>query len=75
MRIYQYFQQGQAPGREIHPDGLTSAKVIKGWKAHLLMGCEEGWPWQSAIERLRGAMTLLCQSLGEKQELFPQTQG
>lgn len=63
LRIYQYFQQGQAPGREIHPDGLTSAEVIKGEKAHLLIGCEEAWPWQSAIARLRGDMTLLHKSL------------
>jgi len=60
LRIYQYFQQGQAPGREIHPGGLTIAEVIKGQQAHILTGCEEAWTWQSAIERLRGEMTLLC---------------
>lgn len=26
LRIYQYFQRGQAPVRKIHPGGLTSAR-------------------------------------------------
>lgn len=76
MRIYQYFQQGQAPIREkSHPDGLTSAKVIAGQKAYLLIGCEKAWPWLSAIEGLRGDIIHLCKSFREKQELFPQSQG
>lgn len=44
LRIYQYLQQGQAPGKEIHPGGVISAQLIKGQKAHLLTGYEEAWP-------------------------------
>lgn len=28
LRVYQYFQQGQAPEMKIHPGGLTSARLF-----------------------------------------------
>lgn len=48
------FPAGQAPGREIHPGGLSSAEVVKGQKAHLLIG--------HGTLLLKGNMTLLCKS-------------